>query len=165
VKLADAIAYINHDVDDAVRAHLIGEEDLPVDAISALGLSRSERINTAVCDIVEASLGRRTVSMSRDVLGALNQLRDFLFDTVYSHPSVRREADRGEHVVAHLFGYFELHPDALPQYQSDARQEGVQRRIADYIAGMTDSFAIALFQDLLSQRCGPCSAGPSRYER
>ncbi|MDQ2741023.1 MAG: deoxyguanosinetriphosphate triphosphohydrolase [Chloroflexota bacterium] len=156
VKLADAIAYINHDVDDAVRARLIGEDDLPVGPISTLGLSRSERINTSVCDIVEASLGGSTVSMSRDVLGALNQLRDFLFDTVYSHPSVRREADRGEYVVAQLFGHFELRPEALPpEYQSDARQEGVQRRIADYIAGMTDSFAIALFQDLFVPKMWP----------
>jgi len=156
VKLADAIAYINHDVDDAVRAHLIGEDDLPVDPIPTLGLSRSERINTAVCDIVETSLGRRTVSMSADVLAALNQLRDFLFDTVYSHPSVRREADRGEHIVAQLFGHFELQPDALPaEYQSDARREGVQRRIADYIAGMTDSFAIALFQDIFVPKMWP----------
>ena len=156
VKLADAIAYINHDVDDAVRAHLIREDNLPIAPISKLGLSRSERINTAVCDIIEASVERGTVSMSTDVLGALNRLRDFLFDTVYAHPSVRREAARGEHVVTQLFRHFEVQPDALPaEYQSDARQEGVQRRIADYIAGMTDSFAIALFQDIFVPKMWP----------
>jgi dGTPase len=156
VKLSDAIAYINHDVDDAVRAHIIAESDLPSDAVQHLGHSRSQRINTAVCDILETSDGKPQVAMSERTLSALDALRDYLFLHVYTNPAVKRESARAEGVVERLFEYYCSHPDLLPaEYQEDPRREGTERRVADYIAGMTDAFAITTFEDLFVPKTWP----------
>lgn len=156
VKVADAIAYINHDIDDALRAQVIGEEDLPAAAVRVLGTSRSARINTAVTDIVSASLGTPAVTMSPQVLAALNELREYLFAHVYTNPVVKREADRARHIVSELFRYYQSRPEAMPkEYQRDPRREGVDRRVADYIGGMTDSFAIHLFTELYIPKMWP----------
>jgi dGTPase len=156
VKLSDAIAYINHDVDDAVRAHVITESDLPAEAVSILGNSRSARINTAVCDIISQSEGKARVEMSKDMLAALNLLREFLFDRVYTNLVVKREAERAEEVVRALYAYFSAHPDSMPEeFRKDPRGEGVARRVADYIAGMTDFYAIRLFEELFVPRMWP----------
>lgn len=156
VKLSDAIAYINADVDDAVRAGAIAESDLPPEAVSVLGDTRSGRINTLVCDVVETSMDRPAVSMSGRVLDATNRLREFLFQNVYTSPEVKREAERAGHVVAELFRYFRDRPPAMPaEYQEDPRDEGVDRRVADYIAGMSDSYAIHLFQELFVPKMWP----------
>lgn len=156
VRLADAIAYINHDADDAERAGIISERDLPAAAIETLGTSRSRRVDTVVCDIVRTSLGRPDVAMSEPVLEAMDRLREFLFQQVYTNPTVKREAARSGHVVTELFLHFRRHPDAMPAaYQHDPRGEGVDRRVADYIAGMTDSFAIHLFQELFVPKMWP----------
>lgn len=156
VKLSDAIAYINHDVDDAVRAHIIVEDDLPRKSVDVLGRSRSERINTAVCAIVSDSDGKPAVTMSGPVLDALNLLREFLFERVYTNAHVKREASRAHGVVTSLFRHYTEHRDALPsEYQDDPRQEGIERRAVDYIAGMTDVFAIATFEELFVPKMWP----------
>jgi dGTPase len=148
VKLSDAVAYINHDVDDALRARMLTEEELPRDAIERLGNNRSERINTVVCDIVETSRDRPVVRMSAGVLASLDELREFLFRTVYANPLIMTEARRAETVVEGLFRHFTENPKEMPDvYQLDPRGEGVERRVADYIAGMTDSYAIDLFRE------------------
>ncbi len=156
VKLADAVAYINADVDDAVRAGILHDGDLPRRAAARLGRTRSERINTLVCDIVETSAGRPQLALSPNVLAALNELRDYLFRAVYTNAVVKREADRSRHVVTELFRYFVAHPEALPpEFREDPRQEGPERRVADYIAGMTDQYAIARFSDLFVPKVWP----------
>jgi dGTPase len=156
VKLSDAIAYINHDVDDAVRARIIAESDLPSEALRRLGNSRSQRINTAVCDILDTSDQKPSVGMSTETLAALDSLRDYLFQHVYTNQTVKRESARAEGVVFRLFEYYQLHPDRLPpEYQEDERREGTDRRVADYIAGMTDAFAIAAFEDLFVPKTWP----------
>jgi dGTPase len=156
VKIADAVAYINHDADDAVRSHTISIGDLPSAAVDRLGATRSERINTVVLDIVAASLDKPEVRMSDDILGALDVLRDFLFREVYTNPAVKREAERSQAVVTELFGYFTRRPAGMPpDYLEDPRAEGVQRRVADYIAGMTDHFAIRLFEELFVPKMWP----------
>lgn len=156
VKLADAIAYINHDADDAVRAGIIVASDLPADSLSALGATRSARIDTAVRDIIERSDGQSRVSMSAAALAALDTLREFLFERVYTNPVVKREEARSRGVVQRLFEYYLANPHALPPaYRSDPAGEGIERRVADYIAGMTDGFAIATFQDLFVPRMWP----------
>lgn len=156
VKLADAIAYINHDADDAVRAQIIRQADLPSGTIGVLGRSRSERINTVVCDIVATSLDRPTVAMSGAVLAATNELRDFLFEHVYTSEVVTREAERARHVVSELFRHFVRYPESMPpEYLEDPRGEGVDRRVADYIAGMTDSYATQVFADLFMPKMWP----------
>lgn len=156
VKLCDAIAYINHDVDDALRAHIIRPDNLPSSAIEILGTTRSERINTAVCDLIELSDGQPQIAMSEPVLHALDELRDFLFEQVYTSSVVKREAERARHVVVELFDYFRERPDAMPGvFQADPRREGVERRVVDYIAGMTDSYATELFQELFVPKMWP----------
>lgn len=156
VKLADAIAYINHDVDDAVRARIIGEHDLPPEATAVLGKSRSARINAAVSDIVETSLCKAEVSLSPEMLGALNELREYLFLNVYTSPVVKGEAERAGYIVSQLFHYYQDHPAAMPEeYRRDPRHEGGPRRVADYIAGMTDSFAIHTFEELYIPKMWP----------
>jgi dGTPase len=155
-KLSDAIAYINHDADDAVRAGIIAPGDLPEAAVQALGGSRSERVNTAVCDIVSTSVNHPRVGMSPHCLQALNQLREFLFQAVYTNPEVKREAERSRGVVTALFDHFRRRPDELPpEYRLDPRNEGVERRVADYIAGMTDNYAIRLYQGLFVPKMWP----------
>jgi dGTPase len=156
VRLADAIAYINHDVDDAVRASIISADDLPDRAISKLGNSRSKRINSVVVDIIRTSQDRPAVEMNDEVLEALDELREFLFQQVYTSAVVKREAERAGHVVSELFRHFVTHPEAMPlEYQDDSRDEGVERRVADYIAGMTDSYAINIFQELFVPKMWP----------
>jgi dGTPase len=156
VKIADAVAYINHDVDDAVRAHIIREPDLPAGPIAVLGRTRSERINTAVLDIIATSANRPVAEMSQPVLDALNELREFLYVNVYTNAMVKREADRSKHVVAELFHHYCSRPEALPlEYHEDPREEGIERRVIDYIAGMTDSFAIQVFQDTFVPKMWP----------
>jgi dGTPase len=147
VRLSDAVAYINHDVDDAVRAQLIQPSDLPEGAISRLGNSRSERINTVVCDIIATSSGQATVAMSDEVLSHLDHLREYLFLNVYRNRVVVQEGERAQRLVKYLFEYLIRHVELLPEeLRDDPRGEGTERIVADYIAGMTDSFAIDLFQ-------------------
>ena len=156
VKLSDGIAYINTDVDDAIRAGAIAARDLPRQAVEVLGNSRSERINTLVCDVIESSSERTRVAMSDSVLEATDTLREFLFQNVYTSPDVKREADRARHVVTELFRHFRGTPSALPdEYQQDPRSEGIDRRVADYIAGMSDSFAIHLYEDTFVPKMWP----------
>ena len=156
VRLADAIAYINHDVDDAIRAHLIDDSDLPRDAIERLGRSRSERINITVCDIIAASAGEPRVAMSDEVLFHLDALRDFLFLHVYRNPAVNQESERARYVVAALFEHLLAHQDMLPaDVLRDTRAEGPARMVGDYVAGMTDSFAIDLFERFFVPRVWP----------
>ena len=151
-KIADIAAYINHDIDDALRAGLIGEDDLPSSAISVLGQSRSERINTIICDVVDCSWAARgeeltsqktepTIDMSPPVNDAMNTLREFLFERVYYSSLVEREANKAKVVVRRLYEYFSKHEDKLPG--DEALSNGpLSRRVTDYIAGMTDQYAL-----------------------
>ena len=158
VKLADIVAYINHDTDDAIRAGIITESDLPESATKVLGNSPSARINTMVCDIIahswqvsgavavkkETDLG---ISMSPRVLKATNVLRDYLFDRVYNVQSALAEAEKAREVVRYLYDYFLKHSKKLPpEYllHSDTKWRGV----TDYIAGMSDQYALKTAEEL-----------------
>jgi len=154
-KIADAIAYINHDIGDAIRAGIITEDDPPRSATTVLGNSHRERINTMVCDIIEYSWSARgeddttspTISMSPRVLEATNTLRDFLFHRVYDVNAAEEETEKAREVVRRLFRYFLEHEDKLPaEYRS--RGEDTERKVVDYIAGMTDHYAIRLAEEL-----------------
>jgi dGTPase len=155
VKLSDAIAYINHDTDDAMRAGIIEDHDLPISA-DLLGRTRSGRINTLVVDIIATSLDTPRIGISEPVLQALEELRGFLFERVYTNTLVKREATRAGQVVTQLYSYYVENPEALPvEYREDSRGEGVERRVTDYIAGMTDSFAIHAFEELFVPKTWP----------
>ena len=154
VKISDSVAYINHDIDDAVRAGMITEGDLPLSAIAKLGNSRSLRINTMVCDIIERSWavrgdskGNPTITMSSEILEATNTLREFLFERVYNIRSAQEESERARQVVRALYKYFNEHKDKLPAEYSFYSDEP-ERRVVDYIAGMTDQYALRLAEEL-----------------
>lgn len=154
-KIADAIAYINHDIGDALRADIISENDLPLPAVKVLGSSNSQRINTMVCDIIEFSWGATgykaggspTTGMSPEILQATNTMRQFLFDRVYNVNAARQEAERARDVVRRLYNYFNEHIDKLPAEYSYYSEEP-ERRIVDYIAGMTDQYALRMAEEL-----------------
>ena len=153
VKLSDAVAYINHDIADAIRAGLITEEELPEEVSRTLGRRHSQRINTLVCDIIESSwaatgenaAGRQEdvrIGISDRVSAAANALREFMFQRVYLWEGRREEAEEAKQVVRLLYNYYVEHPDEI---RSDfvIASDPVWRRAADYVAGMTDGFALA----------------------
>jgi dGTPase len=152
VKLADSVAYLNHDIADAIRAGLLLEEDLPASAREVLGAAHAARINTLVLDIVEhswAAAGEGSVetdeppriAMSERVAAATNELRDYMFRHVYEWEGQLAEAQRAERVVAFLFEYYLAHPEQLTS-DFTRQEDPLARRVADYIAGMTDHFAL-----------------------
>jgi dGTPase len=154
VKISDSVAYINHDIDDAVRAGMITEGDLPLSAIVKLGNSRSLRINTMVCNIIERSWAVRdgsqenpTITMSPEILEATNSLREFLFERVYNIRSAQEESEKAREVVRSLYKYFNEHKDKLPPEYSFYSDEP-ERRVVDYIAGMTDQYALRMAKEL-----------------
>lgn len=138
-RMADIVAYINHDIDDAIRAGVINERDLPLAAIAVLGNSNSQRVNTMVSDIIEQSWLCPAITMSPRVLTATDTLRQFLFQRVYR--SAQRQADSAREVVRQLYDYFKKHQDKLPpEYLLHSKEP--EQSIVDYIAGMTDQFAL-----------------------
>jgi dGTPase len=155
VKIADTVAYINHDIGDAIRASIINEGDLPLAAIKVLGLSHSQRINTMVCDIIENSWEvrncdiikeRPAIKMSLQVVSAANMLRDFLFERVYNLHSTQQETEKAREVIRYLYRYFNEHEDRLPaEYR--LHSDTTERRVVDYIAGMTDQYAMRLAEE------------------
>ncbi len=158
VKTADAIAYVNHDIIDAIRAGLISEEDLPANARRVLGSSHSERLNTLICDTVEASWAATgespaangeapVICFSAAVHAAANELREFMFQRVYLYDSTRADAERGKKVVIFLFRHFVARPEGISPDFSLA-DDPIERRAADYVSGMTDRYAIRLAREL-----------------
>jgi dGTPase len=145
VKLVDRVAYINHDIDDALRAGILRPEDLPAEEIELLGPTGSERIDTLVRDIVEHSAGGEEIAQGREVGQAMLRLRKFMFDRVYLGPEARREHARVERTMRGLFQYYLAHPDEIPSLDPTASS---LQRVTDYIAGMTDRFCIAKFTEL-----------------
>jgi len=159
VKIADIIAYINHDIDDAVRAGIITEEDLPVSTAAVLGHSHRERINTLVCNVIEQSWAVRgsnsadspVIRISPHILEATNTLHSFLFDRVYNVYSEQEEATRAREIVRRLYRFFAEHQDRLPVEYINNIDEA-ERRTVDYIAGMTDQYALRLAEELASSK-------------
>ncbi|WP_205664648.1 deoxyguanosinetriphosphate triphosphohydrolase [Ammonifex thiophilus] len=153
VRLADRIAYINHDIDDALRGGVLRQEDLPRDCLEVLGYRHSERINTMVTDVIRESFGKPEIRMSEPVREAMERLRAFLFERVYLGSAAKREEGKARHVVQYLFHYFVKHPQHLPvEYQRRIEEFGTERVVADYIAGMTDRYAVTQFANLCLPR-------------
>ena len=154
VKISDSVAYINHDIDDAIRAGMITEGDLPVLAIAKLGNTHSRRINTMVCDIIEHSWTVRgegtenpAITMSPETLEATNNLRHFLYERVYNIRSAQEESERAREIVRSLYKYFNEYEDKMPPEYSFYSDE-VERRVVDYIAGMTDLYAMRMAEEI-----------------
>lgn len=150
VKIADRIAYINHDIDDAIRAEIINEEDLPRDCICILGETHGARINTMIIDIINNSLNMDTISMSEEISAMTKKLRKFMFDNVYLNSSAKSEDDKAEYIIRELYKYYLNNVDKLPpEYQvCECADSSIEDRICDYIAGMTDRYVKNLFAHL-----------------
>ncbi|HHX28083.1 MAG: deoxyguanosinetriphosphate triphosphohydrolase [Bacillota bacterium] len=144
VQLADRIAYVNHDIDDAIRGGVLKPEDLPSDAVGILGKTHGKRINTLVTAVIGESLEKGRLSLSGDVLEALTVLRQFLFDRVYIDSPAKKEEDKAKGVVEALYHYYCRHPEMIGG--SYAAIAGVDVRACDYVSGMTDRFAIAQYR-------------------
>ena len=147
VRFADRIAYINHDIDDAIRAGVISANDLPCEIVSALGNSKSERINTLVKSIVDNS--KEDIVMDEKVEKYYLSLHEYLFERVYKNPIAKSEEEKVFGIVEGLFNYFKANPKKLSdEYLKIYEQEGADRAISDYIAGMTDHYAITIYSNI-----------------
>jgi dGTPase len=145
VRLVDRIAYINHDIDDALRAGVIGADDLPSGPIAILGDTGSRRIDALVHDLVEHSARAGDIIQGDRVGAAMSELRTFMFDNVYLGAAATREAAKIERVVRSLFDHYCEHPDEIPASIPDGT---LDRRVADYLAGMTDRYCVRTFETL-----------------
>jgi len=150
VRVIDRVAYINHDIDDALRAGLLRESDLPAQPIAVLGRSGSQRIDALVHDMVEHSARAGKIVQGERAAGAMAALREFMFERVYLGPAVRAEHERIAAVVRRLFEHYVAHPELLPEPRTaDAPGElDLPQRITDYLAGMTDRYCIREFTEL-----------------
>jgi dGTPase len=143
VRLLDRVAYINHDIDDALRAGVIAESDLPADAIAELGDTGPHRIDALIHDLVEHSEVAGDIVQGERAKSAMYQLRSFMFEHVYLGPEARREHAKIEGVIRALFDHYCEHPEAMP-----ASEDDTARRVTDYIAGMTDRYCIRMYEAL-----------------
>ncbi len=151
VRFSDRIAYVNHDIDDAIRAGVLSPEELPGSAVEVLGATHSRRVNTLVLDLVEQSEGKPDVRLSEPVAQALDELRDFMFAEVYLREGAREEHEKAVKLLRDLFAYFLEHPDQLPPEYHRAPGD-LPTRVADHIAGMTDRYALRTYERLFLPR-------------
>ena len=146
VRLVDRVAYINHDIDDAVRAGVISDADLPAEQIDRLGPTGAARIDALVRDIVERSREAGDIVQSEEMGGAMLRLRKFMFDRVYLGPEARSEHHRVELTLRTLIDHYLAHPEEMPAATSEGAEADPLQRVADYVAGMTDRYCIATFR-------------------
>ncbi|HOF99547.1 MAG TPA: deoxyguanosinetriphosphate triphosphohydrolase [Clostridia bacterium] len=148
VCLSDKIAYINHDIDDGIRAGVLSEAELPADCTEVLGRSHGKRINRLILDVVGASLGKPDILMSDEVREKFSKLRQFMFDRVYLNNAAKREEGKGKHVVEQLYLYYLDHLELLPEdFAKFIVEDGKERVASDYIACMTDRYAVTDYEN------------------
>ncbi len=151
VRLSDKIAYINHDIDDAIRGRIFKEEEIPECYTSLLGHSVRERLNTMIHDLIDSSRNQPEISMSPGMQEAMQGLRSWLFEHMYLNEIPKAEEKKAQQLIASLYQYYLKHPDKLPEeYRRMIGQQGEkkERVVCDYIAGMSDSYAICKFEEL-----------------
>lgn len=147
VRYADKIAYINHDIEDAIRGGVLREEDIPWDIKYALGRSKSDRITALVTDLVENSTD--DITLSPEMQKVYQELIDFMFSAVYTNPRAKGEESKAKDLVKRLYTYFIDNSTCLPaDYGVIAREEGIERAVCDYISGMSDRYALKLYETL-----------------
>ena len=149
VKYADRIAYINHDIDDACRAGILSAEDIPAWIRDVLGNGHSQRINTLVTSIIRASTDKDVIMAEDEVQKAMSALRDFLFERVYRNPVAKSEEGKAKEMLIRLYEFFVKNSERMPYlYQQNCEIEGVERCACDFVAGMTDRYAIEVYSEL-----------------
>ena len=149
VRWADRMAYVNHDIDDAIRAGILDRTDIPKLVTKTLGTTHSARINTLVCDMITASREEGKIVLSPQVEKALQELREFMFERVYRNPVAKGEEAKAREMLKRLYDYYYTHPEALPEdFQPQMSLEGMERTVCDYIAGMTDNYAVDKYTEI-----------------
>ena len=149
VRLSDRIAYVNHDIDDAVRAGILYNEDIPKSISRVLGNHHSQRINTLTCDLIHTSREAGTILLSPAVEQALSELRTFMFENVYRNPVAKGQEAKAQDMLKRLYAYYFHHPEALPlDFEPQLSFDGMERTVCDYIAGMTDHYAVDKYTEL-----------------
>lgn len=149
VRRADQIAYVNHDIDDAIRAGILTAEDIPRDIAAILGENQRDRINTLVCDMIFTSREAGSICMTQEIQKALADLRSFMFARVYHNPVAKGEESKAKDMLQMLFRFYVDHPEQLPaDFQPQLSFDGLGRTVCDYIAGMTDNYAIEKFNEI-----------------
>lgn len=151
VRLSDKIAYINHDIDDAIRAGIITEDDIPIEFRKTLGFTTRERLNTLIHSIITESMGQDDIRMSPEVWEAMKELRKFMFENVYSNPNAKDQEKKARKLIIELYEYYNEHFELLsPKYAyvMEKYNQSQERVVCDYIAGMTDQYAILRFEEL-----------------
>ncbi len=149
VRISDRIAYINHDLDDAIRAGILSDRDIPREISYILGESHKERINTMVMDMISHTMETGTLGMCPEVANAMDALRSFLFANVYRNPVAKGEESKARDIIKALYTYYSEHPEKLPaDFVPQLDFDGISRVICDYIAGMTDKFAVYKYEEI-----------------
>lgn len=149
IKFADRIAYINHDIDDAIRGGIISKDDLPNDCLKILGSSHKERINTMIIAVISESMDKPCIMMKKDVHEATMRLREFMFEKVYIASDAKKEEKKVQNIIYQLYNYFIDNPEDLPdEFRTSLKLMDAHRVVCDYIAGMTDRYALHVFHNL-----------------
>lgn len=149
VRRSDQIAYVNHDIDDAMRAGILSGDCIPREITEILGTTHKERINTLVCDVIASSREAGSLCMSHDVEKALKDLRAFMFENVYRNPVAKGQEKKAKGMLQRLYEYYIRHPEALPEdFNPQLSFDGMERTVCDYIAGMTDKYAVDKYAEL-----------------
>ncbi len=149
VRRSDQIAYVNHDIDDAIRGGILTNEDIPRDIARVLGHSHRERIDALVCDMIRVSREEGRILLSPKVDIALRDLRSFMFERVYRNPVAKGEESKAKDMLRRLYEYYYAHPEAIPQdFQPQLSLDGMERTVCDYIAGMTDNYAVHKYTEI-----------------
>ena len=151
VRISDKIAYINHDIDDAIRGKIISEEEIPEEYTRVLGNSIKERLDFLIHDVIDSSLGRPDIAMSETGEAAMHGMRAYMFERVYRNSRAKDEEGKAKNMLKSLYCYFRSHPETMPQEYCRMLGEGkysLDRIVCDYISGMTDQFAIEIYEDL-----------------
>lgn len=149
VRRADRIAYVNHDIDDAIRAGILSSEDIPREISVVLGDTHGQRIDTLVWDMIQTSREAGAIYLSPKVDKALDDLRTFMFENVYRNPVAKGEESKAKVMLQKLFEYYVNHPEALPEdFHPQMTFDGMERTVCDYIAGMTDHYAVDKYTEI-----------------
>lgn len=149
VRRSDQIAYVNHDIDDAIRANILTNDDIPRAISDVLGNTHSQRINSLVTDLIRTSREAGYICLSAPVDKALKDLRAFMFERVYRNPVAKSEESKAKAMLGRLFEYYISHPEALPaDFQPQLSFDGMERTVCDYIAGMTDNYAVDKYKEI-----------------
>lgn len=149
IRYADKIAYINHDIEDAIRGGILKEEDIPEEASVVLGRNPSQRINNMIINIIENSRDGKGIRMSPEFQEAADLLRSFMFDRVYIGSAAKKEETKAELMLRELFAWLINHPDHLPaDFRDNSEKVGLEQSVTDYVAGMTDRYAVRKFKEI-----------------